>query len=219
MKIKNLLTIGVLIAGVCLSGLAQTTQTTTPIVKPFFTGKGTAVGTTLSYGVVSALSANGGTPVITSIDADSDLATSALRFYYVPQAPTSCNYVSTTTSIPVSSTNGFLSGDIIIIRHAGTDTYERRILTTFTSATNLTVTVAPTVATAVNDLVYRATTNAIINWGAIKDISGSGIGGTNYLQNRGGIAVGQPNYPLLFDLDGTSLVHINGFTADYRKPE
>jgi len=213
---KRILTIlGCLAA--CVAG-AQT-QTTTPIVKPFFSGTGVAVGTTVAYGVVSALSANGQTPVITSIAADSDLATSKLRFYYVPQAPTSCNYVSTTTSIPVQSTNGFTATDVIIIRHVATDTYERRLLTTFTSATNLTVTVAPTVATAVNDLIYRATTNSVVPWGAILNISGTGLGGTNYFQNPRGIAVGQPNYPLLFDLDGTSLVHISGFTAEYRRPE
>lgn len=181
-----------------------------PVARAAYSTGGTAVGTTLSYAVVSPFtSVAGGAPVITYISGTSDKAGSILKFYNTG-TNSSANFVSTTTSVPVTATNGFGINDIIVIQHVATDTYERRILTTFTSATNLTVTVAPTVALAVGDRVFDCNTNsaATIPVGnATKEVVTAGIGG---------VYAGQPGQPLLIDLDLTSAGQINTVTAVYR---
>ncbi len=153
---------------------------------------GTVVGTTLYYGVISANGRNSGTPVITGISARSGAATAKIQFYGTTNS-TSANFASTTTSIPVVSTNGFTSSDIIVIRHMIDDTYERRATTTFTSGTNLTVTVAPTVALAAGDQVFKMYTTGQLIWGAV----------TNTIQSPG-IWYGQASKPLLFEIDSSA---------------
>lgn len=170
---------------------------------------GTAVGTTLSYAIISGYSFNGGTPTVTYISGTSDKAGSVFKFYNVG-TNTTANFASSSTSIPVQQTNGFAANDIIVIQHAATDTYERRVLAAFTSATNLTTTVAPTVALSVGDKVFDCNTNsaATIPVGnATKEVTtASGLGG---------IYAGQPGLPLLIDLDMTSAGQINTVTAVY----
>lgn len=199
-----------------IAGLAITAALTVPnqaaaqaVAKVYDSRQGIKVGTTLCYSINSALSANQGTPLLTYISATSDKAGSALQFYNVT-TNTDCNFVSTTTSIPVRSTNGIAVNDIIVLRHAIDDTYERRIVTTFTSATNLTVTVAPTVAMAVGDFVYRCATN-----GAYIPVGNATV---QIIGTVAGIYAGQPNMPLLIDLDATSACQINLATARYAKP-
>lgn len=172
---------------------------------PYFAGGGTDVGTTLCYAVVSANGKNQGAPVVTYLNATSDKAASVVQFYSIA-TNTTANYVSTTTSLPVQYTNGFASGDIIVIRHLSKDTYERRILTTFTGATNLTVTVAPTVALAVGDQVYKATATGSIPCGA-----------TTLSLLGTGIYAGQNGKPLLLEVDSTSAGQINAVAAKYEQ--
>lgn len=181
-----------------------------PVARTAFSTGGTAVGTTLSYAVITPFSSQAAaTPVVTYISGTSDKAGSIFKFYNT-STNTSANFVSTTVSLPVQSTNGFAVNDIVVIQHVATDTYERRILTTFTSATNLTTTVAPTVALAIGDRVFDCNTNsaATIPVGnATKEVVTSGIGG---------VYAGQPGQPLLIDLDLTSAGQINTVTAVYR---
>jgi len=172
---------------------------------PAFAGGGTDVGTNLCYAVVSANGKDQGTPVVTFLSATSDLSSSAVTFYSAG-TPTYANYVSTTTSCPVASTNGFAANDVIIIRHVAADTYERRIVDTFTSATNLTVTVAPTTALAVGDLVYKATAGGTIP-----------VGNTTLTLNGAGIYAGQKGKPLLLEVNGTSACQVNAVAATYVK--
>lgn len=168
-----------------------------------WSGGGTDVSTTLCYTVVSANSKNNGQPVVTYLNATSDKAASVLTFY-TAGTPTSCNYTNTTVSIPVNSTNGFAANDVIVIWHKLTDTYERRIVDTFTSATNITVTVASTAATVPGDQIYKATAAGTIPVGnATKELNGTGI------------YSGQRGKPLLIDLDGTSAVQVNAASAIY----
>lgn len=202
MKIKNILS-GLFV--VLLALLPAVTQAVDEI--PFFAGGGTDVGTTLCYAVVSANGKNQGVPVVTYVNATSDKAASVIQFYTIT-ANTAANVVSTTTAIPVTLTNGFASGDIIVIRHLLDDTYERRILTTFTTATNLVVTVAPTVALVVGDIVYRAATAGFIPCGAATQaIAGEGI------------YAGQPGKPLLLEVDCTSAGQINAVAAKFVNPK
>ena len=86
--------------------LAVTALTITALAAPksFWAGGGTDVGTSICYAVVTADAQDQGTPVLTFLDATSDKAGAVVQFYTVG-TPTYCNYVSTTTSIPVASTN------------------------------------------------------------------------------------------------------------------
>lgn len=204
MKITNILCAQLMLALLSLSipALAQPSEGLTQ-----FSSGGTDVGTNLCYAIVSANGKNLKTPVVTYLNLTSDKAGSVAQFY-TAGAPTAATHVSTTVSIPVTLTNGYASGDIIIIRHTGTDTYERRILTTFTGATNLTVTVAPTVALAIGDLVYEATAAGAIPCGATTNLTINGVG----------IYSGQAGKPLLIDLDGTSAVQLNAVSATYPQP-
>lgn len=178
------------------------------LVAPYtvWSGGTTNGSTALSWTVVSAYSVSGGQPQVTHLAVGSDLAGSAVTFYRVT-TNTVANYASTTTSIPVTGTNGFASGDIILIRHVPGDTYEKRTLTTFTGATNLTTTVAPNQALAVGDMVYDMTTTGAqkILWGAT----------TNTLSSAAPIAVGQRGCPLLIEINGTSGASLYGATATY----
>lgn len=178
-----------------------------PNHKKVFVSTGTN-GTTLSSVIISANAYNDGCPVVTYYNATSDKAGSKLQFYLC-DTNQQANYASSSTSIPVTATNGFASGDIIIIRHYATDTYERRVLTTFTSATNLTVTLAPVTALAVGDQVYHTTTVGA-PWIA--------CGNATVTSSGNSLVAGQPGCPLLCDLDGTSACSINALTAEYKLP-
>lgn len=169
-------------------------------------GGGTDVGTTLCYTVVSANSKNNAQPVLTYISYSSDKAASALTFYNITNAPAAVSGANATTNVPVIRTNGFTAGDIVVLRHKATDTYERRIVGTFYTNNSVPVTVAPTVATAAGDILYKCVTTGA---GTIP------IGATTNSINGPGIYAGQRGLPLLIDLDGTSAVQINAATATY----
>jgi hypothetical protein len=164
---------------------------------------GTDVGNTLCYAILSTAGEGGKAPVITYLNATSDKAGSIIQFYTCGQV-VSASHGSTTVSVPVNATNGFTAADIIIIRHGATDTYERRILDTFTSATNLTTTVAPSVALVPGDIIYKAVVAGTIPVGAAtKELNGVGI------------YAGEKGKPLLLEIDGTSSCQINAVCAKY----
>lgn len=166
---------------------------------------GTDVGTTLCYAVISANGNNQSAPVLTYLNATSDKAASVVQFY-TAGTPVRADVASSTTNLVVASgdTNGFAANDVVIIRHLATDTYERRILTPNTTATNLNLTVAPTTTVAVGDLIYKATAAGSIPVGnATKELVGPGI------------YAGQRGKPLLLEVDGTSACQINAVAASY----
>ena len=165
-------------------------------------GVGTTNGaTTLSWAIVPARSANNGAPAIQFISATSDLTTSKVQFYRTT-AQTQARYATNSTvTLSVSQTNGFASGDVIVIRHAATENYEKRVLTTMTASTNLITTVAPLEAVVPGDIIYRVTTSGA---GAVA------VGNaTVNLGNGGAIYVGQQGKPILCELTGTSTCTLN----------
>lgn len=168
----------------------------------------TNAASTLSTAIVSAYSANGGTPRVTYINAMSDGATNKIKFYKVT-AQASANYTNTTTSLPVTSTNGFGVNDIIIIRHLATDQYEKRTVTTFVSSTNLVTTAAPLETVAIGDIIYRATSTGagVIAWGA----------STNSITTSAGIYYGQAGLPLLVEIEGSTVATLNVVAGDFVK--
>jgi hypothetical protein len=173
-------------------------------------GGSTNGGTVLSWVIVPAKSANNGVPLVTFVNATSDDATSKVQSYRVTAAATA-NYASTTVSAPVNRTNGFAVNDVVIIRHLASDTYEKRILAAaFTSATNLTLTVAPVTALAIGDLVYRVTTTgaAAIPCGvATLSLDGPGL--------LMGEKLGGNPTPLLLEIAGGTNATINAVAAQY----
>ncbi|HVX56971.1 MAG TPA: hypothetical protein VHA37_04515 [Candidatus Saccharimonadales bacterium] len=159
---------------------------------------------TASSAVISANGLNAGAPVVTGLSAASDKAGSVVQYYKVNSMTVATN-VNTTTSLPVNTTNGFLSGDVIVIRHAATDSYEKRILTTYTTVGTMNVTVAPTTALAAGDTIYDVSVAGAIPWGPLTNtITGAGI------------CSGQPGMPLLLDITGTSSCAIWSACAEYK---
>lgn len=161
-----------------------------------------------SYAVVSARSANNGTPAVYSVNVNSDLASAQLKSYKCT-AQTAARYATNSTvTLSVSQTNGFISGDIIVIRHLLTDNYEKRTLTTMGAATNLIVTVAPLEAVVPGDLIYNMKTAnaALLKIGAV----------TNSINGGGGpLLVGQKGIPLLLEVTSTTLGALNNASGIY----
>lgn len=176
-----------------------------------FSATTTNGATTLSYAVVSANSANGGAPAITYLNAGSDLASAKLQFYKVTSLIQATG-AGSTTRLDVNGTNtgvNWQSGQVII-RHMADDSYEKRILAANTGSTNIIVTVAPMGTMAAGDIIYYAVTagGGTINWGALTN----GVGPGNY------IYVGQPQKPLLLEINATTAGAINVGSGVYLPP-
>lgn len=170
---------------------------------------------TLATAIIGAHSVNKGTPVVTAINATTDKSTAVVQFYKVLRQ-TLCQYATnSTTVISVNSTNGFASGDVIIIRHMGNDGYEKRTLTTMTSATNLTTTTAP-YTTVPGDIIYGVTTTGA---GKIPVVTNTVATGPYIVALSGpAIYTGQKECPLLVEIDATTTGNINFVTATYSDP-
>jgi len=197
---KNWIISSIVLACLTLSALAA------PESYTVYAGGGTDVGNTISYAVVSARSENGGAPVVTYVSATSDKSGSVVQFYSVDTNQVATTASTATVYLPVSATNGFASGDIIVIRHMTSDTYEKRILTAFNTNGVLILTAAPGTATAVGDLIYKVTAGGTIPVGAA----------TATLYGEG-IYAGQKGKPLLLEVDGTSACQLNAVCAKYVK--
>lgn len=166
--------------------------------------------TTLATVIVPNNSANGGAPVVTFVSYAGDNATNTLQAYKATAMTQAAYVTNTTTTLSVIQTNGFASGDVIIIKHttAGQVSYERRVLTTMTTATNLVTTVAPAQQVAIGDLIWRVTKTGVASYP---------VGNTtNTLSNAAGVISGQRNTPLLIEVTGATsgqLTAVSGFFA------
>lgn len=202
-KFKVLLALALAVALPCVAQQSIPTVSQLGFSACTTNGQGTA-----SYAVISANSANGGAPVVTYINAASDKANSRFQFYRV-DAITSATYTNSTTRLDVVQTNGIADGGTIVIRHVADDTYEKRTLTTSTGSTNLVVTVAPLGTVVPGDLIYHVTSTraACIRWGASTNSVGPG---------SGPIYIGQAGYPLLVDIDATTLGEVNAISGYYQ---
>jgi hypothetical protein len=161
----------------------------------------TLVSDSLSTATIGMRSSNGGTPLLTYLNATGDTSTSCVTFYACKNK-VMVNYTNTATSIPVDATNGFSSGDVILIQHIVGDKYEERKLAAFTGQTNLTTTLDPTLEVTPGDVIYRVVPTATIPVGS-NSISISGPG----------IFSGQRGLPLLMDITGSAAVYINAACA------
>lgn len=203
---KTSFTIIVAILAVALSASAQTSYGDRTTV---FGLGATNNATTLANVIVPNKSSNDGTPVVTYISYGSDLATSGIQFYKCTAITQAAYSTNVTVTLSVNQTNGFSSGDVILIKHvtAGSESYEKRTLTTMTAATNLITTVAPAQVVTPGDIIYRVTTTGI---GKIP----VGIATNNISASL--IYAGQKNIPLLVEITGTTscqLPVVSGYYA------
>lgn len=159
-------------------------------------------GVSPSYAIVGAHSVNNGAPIVTHITAASDKATAKVSFYKVTALAQCAYQTNSTVTLSVVQTNGFASGDVVVIRHISDDSYEKRILTTMTTSTNLITTVAPWSAVIPGDIIYRCTTAGA---GAIGLVTNSVAANTMQLEVSGTcIYAGQKGMPLLLEVDQTT---------------
>ncbi len=214
---KNIIKFG-LVGLIGLIGLINgSAQLYPPAPYSVYTTGSTNPGT-LSWAVIGVLSANAGTPVLTSLSARSDKASGIARVQsYKVQAFTSANYSNSTTVVPVVSTNGFATNQIALIRHAD-DTYEKRQLTfsTTSSTTNLILTAAPQQAVAPGDLIYCCTTNGAASFALLTNsVAAVGPATSGLLLNLAGtrLLAGQKGLPLLLEVDGTTTAVLDEATA------
>lgn len=179
---------------------------------PAFTATTTNGATALSWAIISARGFNNGPPAVTFLSATSDLSSSLIKAYPLMTADVLANFTNSTVTLPVVQTNGFASGDIIIIRHILNDTYEKRTLTASTGTTNLVVTAAPLQAVIPNDVIYRVSTAAANTFSVP-------CGAATVNLQSPCVVVGQGGRPLLVEINGTSSCTLNGVSCIYLNPK
>src|SRR6266567_6603848 len=90
---------------VCASSFGATfTNPPTPAINYFGVGTTNPAGT-LSWAIVGSRSANGGAPIVTHINAGTDLASAYIRFYKVDAALQCTLATNTSARIYVQNTN------------------------------------------------------------------------------------------------------------------
>jgi len=195
MKILKNIILTFLLLGSVASSFGQTV----------FGGGGTKMGATNCYACVSVLSSNNGTPLVTYINATSDLASSSITFYSVTNVAdiTAASFGNTNY---VTSTNNFgVAGQIVLLRHFATDTYEKLQVSSVTQTNQLLGAWTSTVAAAAGDRIYALTPAGTIPVGAATvSVVGSGV------------YAGQKGYPLYCEISGTSSCNLNAITATYQ---
>jgi hypothetical protein len=210
-------------------GLAIVASITSYAAQPFSVGAGSTA--TATFGTTNFLAIDdtgsyalagypiGGvptqvqnTPIITYLNAQSDLATSKLTLWYSAGNPQAAINTNTTTSLVLNGTNGIVAGLPVVIAHT-TGICEPRIASSisttpvvstntyypYATVTNYTYTVvvnaAPTYTVNIGDQVTGYAQQALINWGA----------STNSLNGYGApLLAGQYQVPMLVSLNYTS---------------
>jgi hypothetical protein len=191
--------------GIALAMLVPTAKAALPDPSSGFGVGTTNAGTTLSWAIVGARSANNGMPSINLLSATSDLSSSVISFWQC-DAITEANLTNSTTTLYVPQTNGVADNGTIIIRHITDDSYEKRTLTTSTGATNLLVTVAPLTTVVPGDIIYHM----------IKTGKGTiPVGATTLTLNGGSLYTGPRGRPLMVDINGTSSATLNAVGGVY----
>ena len=146
------------------------------------------------------------------VNCKSDLSSSIIQFYSCTNK-TSClqGYTNSTVTLVVQQTNGFASGDIVVIQHVVSGLpLERRVLTTMTTATNLVVTQAPTNPFIPGDIVYQEVAGPSILLAAANVTVGPTPAGVFYSSILNGA-----NTPILIDITGTSACSIYDIAGSY----
>jgi imidazole glycerol phosphate synthase subunit HisF len=175
---------------------------------------GTTNAGTASDVIIGALSANGGIPVVTAIDAISDKNGSRVTAYRVTHE-TAATHTNSTTTLFVQGTNGFGVSGTIIIRHLLTDTYEKRALGNNSSATNLVVTAASLEAVVPGDIIYKVASSGAGSLSMKTNTFTVANSGLSLTLTGERIIAGQKGKPLLLEVDADTTGAIRLVTAKF----
>ena len=195
-----------------------------------------------NYVVITDDSKNGGDPVVTYVNATSDLTSAVLQWYNTTNAVT-CSLGGTTnptsTTFYVNSTNGFVAGDLLVIEHlyltnspAKQRFYEVNSLASTALGTIVATNIVYSGGTTGTTTNYTytmtlAVASAVTNFPGdnVYQLNKTGVGflpvytnaaqgnfGIN-LYSAGGIYSGNRGKPLVGILNGTSAATINSVSA------
>lgn len=203
---KEILTVAAMLAVLATMALAQ------PATYSSFSAGTTNGATALSWAVIGANSVNSGTPVVTMIDAVSDLSTAKVQAYRVT-GEVAATHTNSTVTLPVVV--GDVDSGTILIRHLLSDTYEKRTLTTATGATNLVVTAAPLANVVPGDVIYYVSTTFAPSITLKTNSFALADSGNSLLVEGPRIIAGQKGKPLLLEVNGTASATLQGATATY----
>jgi hypothetical protein len=171
-------------------------------------------GVTLNYAIISAYSWNGGSPVITALNATSDKTTAKVQLYSCTPAAICTASNTANTNLIVLSASLLSSNDICVLQHVADDTYERIKIWGTSATTNLITTNAVWGGTVAGDIIWKATLGP--TFPIASGFPGSAVIQTN-MSLAGTLYVGPPKAPVLLDLDTTATGQINAVTAVYQK--
>jgi hypothetical protein len=158
-------------------------------------------GTTAAYVVGSV---NGRHPVLSYINATSDLSTSRITFFDAGnQIGVTATSAAGQTTLNAPGTGNFSGSDLVVIHKVSTDTYE---VATVSSVTSTTVVLSANLGTAVGvgDKVYKLTSGGSIALGAAT------------VEKTTPIRAWDTNKPAVVRITGTSACAINSATFQFR---
>lgn len=188
-----------------------------------FSAGTTNPGTTLSWAITSAHSANDGVPAVTFLNAITDTTNSQVQFYYCDASCVETYATNSTTTLSVNTTNGIFDGGVVVIRHMASDTYEKRIASgSAAAATNLVLSVAPMTATIPGDIIYHMTkTGAPMIWVTTNSTAFAAAGCT--VQQAGqnifsGSLLNGHTTPVLAEISGAAKATLCDVTVQYLTP-
>jgi hypothetical protein len=180
-----------------------------PIGYNTFSGAGTAQSTTNAFYVAGNYTLTKGTPTVRYLNVSSDLANSVVQFYVVSNQVSVVNGTNAgTTNFVCSATNGFVAGDILLIKHTSSDTYERLPCFAVQNTNQIVVKYPPISQVNNGDTIWRAKPAGAIAIGAASNTVPTGAGMFIY--------AGQYDKPLLIEINGTSTATINAVSGDFK---
>lgn len=147
--------------------------------------------------------------VLYAADATSDKTAGTFKVFWKKQDPTTVDATSTSYTLNVTSSTGFVAGDIIVIQTAGGSAIERAVTSVATGALTLDNTI-PTGYGVVGTLVFRMAAGSS-DFDAEFAVSATTVNKSS----TAGVFRGPRNSPLLFILDGTAGCSINYATWGY----
>ena len=193
-------------------------------VSAFTAGNSYTFGTT-NFAVGSIFSANGNTPVLTYLNASTDLGSAACTFWKATN-PTNAPGVpclsNTTTVVYIQgifdttgtnlttgvNTNNFAANNPVVIRHIATDTYEVRLVSAM-GTNQITLNAAPTTTVANGDMMYGYSIAASIPPPGGGSTTNLTLGPAHF------IAAGSKNAPMLVSINFTTAGKVNCISGSF----
>jgi len=206
---KNILSSIILCAAILIGSLSAQGQN---FAKSF---SGTGTGSTVAYYIAPI---GDGSPQFRYINVTSDKTNAVLTFYSL-NAPILLAANIATNALVVASTDttggtfSFASNDVAVIYHVTANSYERVVLNTNYSTTNITLSANSATAITAGDMIFKAVSASTIPAiNLTKELASAAPIFTTPL-----VKTTQQFSPGLVDLNGTSAVTINAVSGNYVK--